>query len=139
MLVDDGSTDATGARMAQWTRQPGVRALQLSRNFGKEAALTAGLRAAAGQVVVMMDSDLQHSPALLDTFVRYWRSGADVVYAVRKHREAESSFKRLGVRCFYGTHQRGRSLPVPPGAGDFRLMAARWSRRCLSCPSATVS
>lgn len=134
VLVDDGSTDATGARMAQWTRQPGVRALQLSRNFGKEAALTAGLRAAAGQVVVMMDSDLQHSPALLDTFVRYWRSGADVVYAVRKHREAESSFKRLGVRCFYGLINGADRFQVPPGAGDFRLMDRKVVTALLELP-----
>lgn len=134
VLVDDGSTDATGARMAQWTRQPGVRALQLSRNFGKEAALTAGLQAAAGQVVVMMDSDLQHSPALLDTFVRHWRAGADVVYAVREHREAESGFKRLGVRWFYGLINGGDRFAVPPGAGDFRLMDRKVVKALLALP-----
>src|SRR5258706_15840532 len=65
VLVDDGSTDATPLVMATWARRPGFRVLQLSRNFGKEAALTAGLQAAAGDVVVMMDADLQHSPALI--------------------------------------------------------------------------
>ncbi|ART47548.1 glycosyltransferase family 2 protein [Acidovorax carolinensis] len=134
VLVDDGSTDATGARMAQWTRQPGVRALQLSRNFGKEAALTAGLQAAAGQVVVMMDADLQHSPAMLDTFVRHWRAGADVVYAVRTHREAESGFKRLGVRWFYGLINGADRFEVPPGAGDFRLMDRKVVTALLALP-----
>ena len=134
VLVDDGSADATGERMARWTRQPGVRALQLSRNFGKEAALTAGLQAAAGQVVVVMDSDLQHSPSLLDTFVRHWRAGADVVYAVRTQREAESGFKRLGVRWFYGLINGADRFEVPPGAGDFRLMDRKVVRALLALP-----
>ncbi len=134
VLVDDGSTDATSARMTQWTRQPGVRGLQLSRNFGKEAALTAGLQAAAGQVVVMMDSDLQHSPALLDTFVRHWRAGADVVYAVREHREDESGFKRLGVYWFYRLLNGADRFEVPPGAGDFRLMDRKVVKALLALP-----
>ncbi|ART51133.1 glycosyltransferase [Acidovorax carolinensis] len=134
VLVDDGSTDATGAHLAQWTRQPGVRALQLSRNFGKEAALTAGLQAAAGQVVVMMDADLQHSPAMLDSFVRHWRAGADVVYAMRTHREAESGFKRLGVRWFYGLINGADRFEVPPGAGDFRLMDRKVVTALLALP-----
>lgn len=134
VLVDDGSTDATGARMAQWSRQPGVRALQLSRNFGKEAALTAGLQAAAGQVVVMMDADLQHSPAMLDSFVRHWRAGADVVYAMRTHREAESGFKRLGVRWFYGLINGADRFEVPPGSGDFRLMDRKVVTALLALP-----
>src|ERR1700741_1666540 len=94
ILVDDGSTDATALRLAAWTRMPGVRALQLSRNFGKEAALTAGLQAAQGDVVVMMDADLQHPPALIETFVEQWRDGADVVYALRDDRQDESALKR---------------------------------------------
>ena len=134
VLVDDGSTDATGERMVEWARQPGVRALQLSRNFGKEAALTAGLQAAAGQVVVMMDSDLQHSPDLLGTFVRHWCAGADVVYAVREHREAESAFKRTGVRWFYRLINGADRFEVPPGAGDFRLMDRKVVDALLSLP-----
>ncbi len=134
VLVDDGSTDATGARMARWSQQPGVRALQLSRNFGKEAALTAGLQASAGEVVVMMDSDLQHPPALLDTFVRHWRAGADVVYAVREHREAETVFKRVGTGWFYGLINGGDRFEVPPGAGDFRLMDRKVVQALLALP-----
>lgn len=134
VLVDDGSTDATGARIAQWTRQPGVCALQLSRNFGKEAALTAGLQVATGQIVLMMDADLQHSPAMLDTFVRHWRAGADVVYAVRENREAESAFKRLGVRWFYGLINGADRFEVPPGASDFRLMDRKVVHALLALP-----
>ena len=122
ILVDDGSTDATAQRMAEWTRTPGVRALLLSRNFGKEAALCAGLEAAHGDAVVMLDSDMQHPPALLETFVRHWSAGADVVYAVRAHRDDESTFKRVGTEWFYNLINRGERFRMPPGAGDFRLM-----------------
>ncbi|ADU99166.1 glycosyltransferase family 2 protein [Alicycliphilus denitrificans] len=134
VLVDDGSTDATGERMDRWIRQPGVHALQLSRNFGKEAALTAGLEAAAGAVVVMMDSDMQHPPALLDTFVRHWRAGADVVYAVREHRDAETAFKRVGTGWFYRLINHGDRFEVPQGAGDFRLMDRRVVQALLALP-----
>lgn len=122
VLVDDGSRDGSAALMESWARRPGVTALRLSRNFGKEAALTAGLRAAAGQVVVMLDADLQHSPALIARFVQHWREGADVVYAVRASRRDEGWFKRLGVRGFYGLVNAAARFTVPAGAGDFRLM-----------------
>jgi glycosyltransferase involved in cell wall biosynthesis/membrane-associated phospholipid phosphatase len=122
VLVDDGSTDATGARLPDWTRQAGVRALRLSRNFGKEAALTAGLQAAKGELIVIMDADMQHPLALLDTFVQRWSAGADVVYAVRANRAAESHFKRVGARWFYGLLNHGGRFKVPADAGDFRLV-----------------
>lgn len=122
VLVDDGSTDGTAEQWPLWLQEPGVRVVQLARNFGKEAALTAGLEAAAGDVVVLMDADLQHPLGLLDVFVRHWRSGADMVYAVRADREDEGRFKQLGTRLFYGMLNGGRRFKVPPGAGDFRLM-----------------
>ncbi len=122
VLVDDGSTDRSVLTMARWARHRGVRVLQLSRNFGKEAALTAGLTAAGGDVVVMMDADLQHSPALIPTFLQHWRAGADVAYAVREDRRDESAFKRVGARWFYRLLNGGERFEVPAGAGDFRLM-----------------
>jgi glycosyltransferase involved in cell wall biosynthesis len=134
ILVDDGSSDDTAQRMSRWCQQPGVRAVQLSRNFGKEAALTAGLQAAHGQVVVMMDSDLQHPPALLDTFVRHWRAGADVVYAVREDRGAETTFKRTGVHWFYRLINGSDRFDVPAGAGDFRLMDRSVVQALLALP-----
>ena len=76
ILVDDGSTDHTATVMRDWSELPGFRVLELSRNFGKEAALTAGLEAAAGDVVVMMDADLQHPPALVSEMLGHWRRGA---------------------------------------------------------------
>lgn len=122
VVVDDGSTDGTELALAAWARQPGFRVLQLSRNFGKEAALTAGLQASAGDVVVTMDADMQHSPALIPTFVEHWLAGADVAYAVREHRRDEGALKRLGTRCFYALVNAAGRFEVPAGAGDFRLM-----------------
>ena len=134
VLVDDGSTDATPVLLAGWTRRPGFRVLQLSRNFGKEAALTAGLQAASGDTVLMMDADLQHSPALIARFVQHWREGADVVYAVRENRRDETAFKRLGTGLFYGLLNAADRFVVPPGAGDFRLMDRTVVNALLSLP-----
>jgi polyisoprenyl-phosphate glycosyltransferase len=134
VLVDDGSTDGTEALTSAWARQPGFRVLQLSRNFGKEAALTAGLQAATGEVVVMMDADMQHSPALIPTFLEQWLAGADVAYAVRESRRDESRFKRLGARCFYALVNGGDRFEVPAGGGDFRLMDRSVVDAILSLP-----
>jgi glycosyltransferase involved in cell wall biosynthesis len=134
ILVDDGSTDTTALLLATWAQLPGFRVIQLSRNFGKEAALTAGLQAACGDVVVMMDADLQHSPSLIPTFVKHWRSGADVVYAVREDRRDEGAFKRMGARLFYALVNAADRFEVPAGAGDFRLMDRKVVDALLSLP-----
>jgi polyisoprenyl-phosphate glycosyltransferase len=134
IVVDDGSTDATALMLLAWSRLPGFRVLQLSRNFGKEAALTAGLEAAAGDVVVLLDADLQHSPALIPTFVEHWRAGFEVAYAVRQSRRDESVIKRLGTRLFYGLVNTGDRFDVPAGAGDFRLMDRKVVDALLSLP-----
>jgi polyisoprenyl-phosphate glycosyltransferase len=122
VVVDDGSRDRTAAVLDRWSHQPGIRALTLSRNFGKEAALMAGLQAAGGDVVVMMDADMQHPPALLPALLRAWRGGAQVVYALRSDRGDESPAKRWGTRLFYALLNVGDRFKVPPDAGDFRLM-----------------
>lgn len=122
ILVDDGSTDGTPALLLDWSRVEGVRVIQLSRNFGKEAALTAGLRAAAGDVVVTMDADGQHEPELIATLLQTWREGADVAYAQRRHRHDENLLKRAGTHLFYALLNRADRFEVPAGAGDFRLM-----------------
>lgn len=122
VLVDDGSVDDTAAQLADWTAEPGVRVLQLSRNFGKEAALSAGLATAHGRVVVLMDADLQHPPELIGQMVEHWRRGADVVYAVRESRRDESRLKRLGTGWFYALVNAGSRVRVPRDAGDFRLL-----------------
>lgn len=123
IVVDDGSTDGTSRSMAHWVSQhPQIVYLQLSRNFGKEAALTAGLEAAKGQVVVCMDADLQHPPALIAQMFARWQQGIEMVYAVRATRQDESLFKRWGTRLFYKLMRTSGGLQVPENAGDFRLM-----------------
>ena len=122
VLVDAGSTDEPAEVLADWAQRPGFVAGQLSRNFGKEAALTAGLRCARGEIVVTMDADMQHSPGLIPTMLRHWQAGADVVCAVRDSRSDESALKRLGARGFYALVNAAARFEVPAGAGDFRLM-----------------
>jgi glycosyltransferase involved in cell wall biosynthesis len=134
VLVDDGSTDATAAVMRDWADIRGFRAIELSRNFGKEAALTAGLQAAGGDVVVAMDADLQHPPAMIATLLSHWRAGADIVYAVRAHRRDESFLKRAGTRAFYRLLNSFERVKVPEGAGDFRLMDRRAVDALLALP-----
>jgi polyisoprenyl-phosphate glycosyltransferase len=134
ILVDDGSTDTTALLLAHWAQTPGFRFVQLSRNFGKEAALMAGLEASLGEVVVTMDSDLQHSPSFLPTFVKHWQSGADVVYAVRENRLDENIIKRVGARWFYALLNTSGRFKVPPDAGDFRLMDRQVVNALLALP-----
>jgi polyisoprenyl-phosphate glycosyltransferase len=134
ILIDDGSHDLTALLLAQWAQRPGFRFIQLSRNFGKEAALMAGLENALGDVVITMDADLQHAPALLPTFVKNWQSGADVVYAVRENRHDEHAFKRIGTRWFYTLLNAADRFEVPPDAGDFRLMDRKVVNALLSLP-----
>ena len=102
IVVDDGSTDDTAAVAEAWCELAGFRCISLSRNFGKEAALTAGLAAATGDAVVLLDGDLQHSPALIHAMLAQWVAGAEVVYAVRQERSDESRFKQLGSRELLG-------------------------------------
>mgnify|MGYP006276481857 FL=1 len=125
VVVDDGSRDHTAAALAPFLMQGGVCWLRLSRNFGKEAALSAGLERARGQVVVLMDADLQHAPELIGPMLQRWHEGADTVCAVREHRADEGWIKRLGTKMFYGIVNAGASVRIPEGAGDFRLMDRR--------------
>lgn len=102
VLVDDGSTDETSRQIHEIAaRQPGVVTVQLSRNFGKEGALAAGLEAASGDAVIVMDGDLQHPPSLIPALVERWRAGADVVNAVKHDRGRESFPYKLAARLFY--------------------------------------
>lgn len=134
ILVDDGSTDDTSKAFERWLARDGIRTIELSRNFGKEAALTAGLQAAQGQLVVMLDADLQHEPELIPELLQKWREGADTVYAVRRDREDEGSLKRLGARGFYALVNAADRFEVPRDAGDFRLMDRRVVDALLALP-----
>ena len=122
VFVDDGSRDPTPEVFAGWQAEPNLLCIELSRNFGKEAALTAGLEASSGDVVVMLDADLQHSPALIKQFVEHWQAGVDVVYAVRADRADEGVVKQIGSKYFYKLLNATHRFEVPPDAGDFRLL-----------------
>jgi glycosyltransferase involved in cell wall biosynthesis len=122
IVVDDGSRDATATLMTAWTQNTGFRYVQLSRNFGKEAAITAGIEAAVGDAVLILDADLQHPPELLPEMLSRWQAGVDMIYAVRENRYDESFGKRLGTKLFYSLLKPSRGVVVPPHAGDFRLM-----------------
>ena len=123
LFVDDGSRDATLPAIALANRrEPRVRAISLSRNFGKEAALSAGLDHCSGEAVVPMDVDLQDPPEVLPEMVAKWREGYEVVYGVRLDRASDSLPKRLTADLYYRAHNRLSSDKIPEHAGDFRLL-----------------
>lgn len=124
VFVDDGSTDNTVRILTKIReRVPSIRILCLSRNFGKEAALTAGLEAANGSAVIPMDVDLQDPPELIVDFVKLWRAGYDVVYGQRVSRTSDTGAKRSSAGIFYWVFNKVSSLAIEPNVGDFRLMS----------------
>jgi len=126
LFVDDGSTDRTlDAIREAHAADPRIRGISLSRNFGKEAALTAGLDSARGNGVVPLDVDLQDPPEALPKMVAKWREGNDVVYGVRDNRETDSLPKRLTADLYYRAHNWLSSDKIPEHAGDFRLLDRR--------------
>jgi glycosyltransferase involved in cell wall biosynthesis len=135
VLVDDGSTDDTWRLCEQAAeRDPRIRGLRLSRNFGHQVAITAGLGASAGDLVITMDSDLQHPPEVIPLLLDAGRNGNEVVYAVREHPTGESWFKRRSADLFYRALSRLTSLDLPHGGADFRLMSRRVVEALLAMP-----
>jgi polyisoprenyl-phosphate glycosyltransferase len=135
VIVDDGSRDGTGAVLADLARADArVKVITLSRNFGHQAALTAALEHARGDVVVMLDSDLQDPPELIPEMVDRWRAGADVVYAVRTRRQGETAFKRTTASWFYRLFRGLADIDLEPESGDFRLMDRRALDALLAMP-----
>lgn len=123
IVVDDGSRDDTAQVMQRLcASHPEVVSIKLSRNFGKEPALTAGIDAAEGDVVILMDADGQHPASLLPEMLQKWMHGADVVYAVRKTRDDQSTLHASLTAVFYKLVNWGSKVKIPPNAGDFRLM-----------------
>jgi polyisoprenyl-phosphate glycosyltransferase len=123
VFVNDGSADQTQQMLTQLQRQdPHVRVLRLSRNFGHQIALTAGLEEAAGDAVVIIDADLQDPPEVIPQMVKLWREGNDVVYGIRREREGESRFKLWTAKAFYRVINRLSDTKMPLDAGDFRLL-----------------
>lgn len=126
LYVDDGSTDGTWVAVAAlMAEDAAIDALRLSRNFGKEAALTAGLDCCDADAVVVIDADLQDPPEVIPELVAAWRAGSDVVYATRDVREGDGVVKRFTAAAFYRTMGRLSATPIPRNTGDFRLLSRR--------------
>jgi dolichol-phosphate mannosyltransferase len=126
ILVDDGSPDGTSEVLDRLAAEDGrLRVVHLSRNFGQQAALTAGLERAMGDVVVMIDADLQDPPELIPKMVAQWEAGSDVAYAVRRHREGETAFKLATASWFYKLFNRLARVDLKPNSGNFRLLDRR--------------
>ena len=123
LFIDDGSTDATlPVIIAAHSRDPRINALSLSRNFGKEAALSAGLDYARGRAIVPMDVDMQDPPEVLPEMVAKWREGFEMVFGVRRCRDTDPFTKRLTAGLYYRAHNWVSTDKIPENAGDFRLM-----------------
>lgn len=126
VFVNDGSRDGTLRILHDLRRvDPHVAIVNLSRNFGKEIAVTAGLDHAHGDAVIVIDADLQDPPELIPDLIAAWRSGFDTVYAQRRRREGESWLKKATAHAFYRLMRRVGNLDMPPDAGDFRLISRR--------------
>jgi dolichol-phosphate mannosyltransferase len=123
VLVDDGSADASPELMAAANREdPRFKVLQLSRNFGHQIAITAGMDIASGQAVIVMDADLQDPPQVILEMAARWQEGYEVVYAVRESREGETQFKKTTATLFYSLLRRLAEIEQPVDVGDFRLV-----------------
>ena len=127
VMVDDGSQDASASFLVQQAQADArVKAIILSRNFGKEAALSAGLEQAQGEAIIVLDADLQNPPELIPDMLEKWRAGADIVAMKRRSREGESWVKRSGSYAYYRIMNRiTGSVNIPEDTGDFRLMSRR--------------
>ena len=126
VYVNDGSADATLACMeAMRATDPHVGLINLSRNFGKEIALTAGLDHAQGEAIIVIDADLQDPPEVIPDLVAVWDTGIDMVYAQRRAREGETWLKKITADLFYRTMQRLGGIRLPRNTGDFRLLSRR--------------
>ncbi len=123
IMVNDGSQDTTLQKILSYClTHPEIKVINLSRNFGKEAALTAGLDATQGDVIIPIDSDLQDPPELIAELIKKWQEGFDVVLARRSDRSADSFIKRITAKAFYKIHNALSEIQIPHDAGDFRLM-----------------
>ena len=126
VFVNDGSRDDTLARLLDCSMlDPRIRVVNLSRNFGKEAALTAGIDHARGDILVPMDIDLQDPPELIGSFIARWREGYDIVYGIRSARHTDTRAKRVSAGWFYRVFNSMSPVRIPPNVGDFRLVDRR--------------
>lgn len=123
VCINDGSKDNTLAKLIEFHQQnPLIKVINLSRNFGKEAAMTAGLDFATGKAIIPIDADLQDPPELITELLAKWREGYDVVYAVRRSREGETWLKKFTAKSFYRIIGKISSITIPANTGDYRLL-----------------
>ena len=135
VFVDDGSLDATPAlAKAKVVADPRYRLVQLSRNFGHQAAITAGMEAASGEAIIVLDADLQDPPEVVLELAAKWREGYQVVYAQRASRDGDSPFKRWTAHLFYGALRQVTSIDLLPNVGDFRLVDRKVLNAFLAMP-----
>ena len=135
IYIDDGSSDNTVDRIAEIRKtDTHVALIELSRNFGKEIALSAGLDHARGDAVIIIDADLQDPPGLVHTFLEEWRNGYDVVYGRRTDRRGDSRAKILTAKWFYRTLNYLSDVEIPGDVGDFRLLSRRAVDALTSLP-----
>jgi glycosyltransferase involved in cell wall biosynthesis len=138
VCVDDGSTDQTLGRLAlHRMRNPRIKVLSLSRNFGKDTALSAGLDHAIGRAVIPIDADLQDPPELIPAMFAKWREGYEVVYGRRTSRDSDAASKRVTARLFYRLHNLIADVSIPDDTGDFRLLDRKVVEALKSLPERT--
>lgn len=129
VFIDDGSRDNSSKAIQQLTvhnpKRERLQLIELSRNFGKEAAVSAGLHAAKGDAAIILDADLQHPPKLIGKFIQKWRKGAEVVVGVKRYGKSEGWFKRVTSDLFYGMLQPMSETEITPHAADYRLLDRR--------------
>lgn len=135
ICVNDGSTDRTLNKVLEFqARDPRICIIDLTRNFGKEAAMMAGMEHARGDAVILIDADLQDPPQHIREFVDYWTQGYEVVYGVRASRKADTATKRLTASSFYKIFNLMSEIPIPENAGDFRLLDRKAVNALLRLP-----
>lgn len=135
IYVDDGSRDNTPRILTELhASDPRIRVVRLSRNFGHQVAISAGLEFARGAAVVLIDADLQDPPEVIAEMVALWRQGYDVVYSTRDKRDGETAFKTLTAKWFYRFMNRLSEVPIPLDSGDFRLLDRRVVDALLAMP-----
>lgn len=125
IVIDDGSKDSTALEVIAASGGLPVKLISLSRNFGKESAISAGLDHVSGDVTIVMDSDFQHPFHVIPEFLRWWQQGYDMVYGIRRDRATDPAWRRFLSRSFYRILSRGASIDIPADAGDFRLFDRR--------------
>lgn len=137
IVVDDGSSDNTAKLIIETGQKIPLKCIVFSRNFGKEHALTAGLKHASGDAAILIDSDFQHPPQVIENFIQYWIKGYEMIYGVRVNREDDNYIRRHLTGIFYKLLSWISKIPIEPNAGDFRLLDRKVIDALNSLPEST--